>query len=136
MEKEFLQNLTVGESPLPEEVIDAILGQHEKAMAESAAAHEQAISRLRLSSAVEMSVSRAGGRNLKAISALLDMEALSQSKDVPAAVEAAVQKLKKDNGYLFDAPTPPPYAKNTGTAPFGSHNPVTLVSALRERMRK
>ena len=126
MERAFLEGLRVGEEALPEEVMDAILQEHGKEL-----------SQLRLQSSLETAVIKAGGRNIKAISALLDMEAVAQSENVAAALEAALQALKKDSPYLFETPAPPRYAKFTGTAADGSeHAPQTLAGALRERMKR
>jgi hypothetical protein len=125
MEREFLEGLTVEEQPLPGEVVDAILQQH-----------QAEIGRLRLESAVETAVYKAGGRNLKAISALLDFDAIAGAEDMTGALDAALQTLKKENGYLFETPTPPPYARFTGAAQPAAQTPVTLAGALRERMKR
>ena len=62
-------------------------------------------------------VSAAKGKNAKAISALLDLDTLKSSKNQEADIKAALEALKKDNGYLFDEEgTPPPYAGGTGGA--------------------
>ena len=125
MEREFLESLMVAEQPLPEEVVDAILQQH-----------QAEIGRLRLETAVETAVCKAGGRNLKAISALLDLDAIAAGSDTAAALDAALQALKKENGYLFENPTPPPYARFTGSVQPAEQAPTTLAGALRERMKK
>lgn len=63
-------------------------------------------------------ITGAKGRNAKAVMALMDLEALKASKNQEADIKAALEGLKKDNGYLFeDAQTPPPYAGGTGTHP-------------------
>ena len=59
------------------------------------------------------------GRNAKAISALLDVEALRASKNQEADIRVALEAVKKDNGYLFETETPPPFAPGTGSAPAG-----------------
>lgn len=64
---------------------------------------------------LNQAITGAKGRNAKAISALLDLEALKASKNQEADVKAALEGLKKDSGYLFEAETPPPYAAGTGT---------------------
>lgn len=61
-------------------------------------------------------ISKAHGRNAKAIKALLDMDALRGSKDQDKDIGAALDALQKDSGYLFEpAETPPPYAAGTGS---------------------
>ena len=126
MEREFLENLCAGEQALTAEAVDAILQQHEKELFS-----------LRLNAAVETAVSKAGGRNLKAITALLDMATIGSAEDLSGELDKALQQLKKDNGYLFEDPTPPPYAAMAGAAqPRSPQAPKTLAGALRERMRK
>lgn len=69
---------------------------------------------------LEAGIARAKGRNAKAISALLDLKALRRSKNQDADLEAAIEAVKKDDGYLFDdGTTPPPYAAGTGSTPMG-----------------
>ena len=75
MDKEFLGNLG-----LTEEAAEAVLQQLETEMAE----HQAAVQQLKLEHGVAMAVQRHGGRNLKAISALLDMEKLGGSDDLAA----------------------------------------------------
>lgn len=61
-------------------------------------------------------ITGAKGRSSKAVTALLDMDTLKASKNQAADLKAALEALKKDNGYLFeDAETPPPYAPGAGT---------------------
>lgn len=69
---------------------------------------------------VKDAITAAKGKSAKAISALLDMEALKASKNQDADLKAALEALQKDSGYLFgDEQTPPPYAGGTG----GGDNP-------------
>ena len=150
MKREFLQSFKVGDQPLPKEVIDAIMEKNgqdiqtakqasqdwEDKYNRAVQSHAAQLAQLRLENAVETAVSKAGGRSVKAITALLDMEAIAAAEDVPKALEQALTDLKQDSGYLFEAPTPPPYARFTGGAQ-GSveHLPATLAGALRERMQ-
>lgn len=61
-------------------------------------------------------ITKAKGRNDKAIRALLDVDALKASKDQATDINAALEALKKDSGYLFEEEgTPPPYAGGTGS---------------------
>lgn len=70
--------------------------------------------------AIEAALGKAKGKNSKAIKALLDLEALKASKNREQDISAAVEKLKAENGYLFDAEgTPPPYAGGTGSGGMG-----------------
>ena len=150
MKREFLQSFKVGDQSLPKEIIDAIMEKNgqdiqqakqgaqdwEEKYNQAIAAHARQMSELRLQTSLESAVSRAGGRSVKAIAALLDMEAIARSEDVSGALDAALESLKKENGYLFEAQTPPPYARFTGTSGGVSTQPATLAGALRERMHK
>lgn len=149
MKREFLQSLKVGDQPLSKEVIDAIMeknGQDIQTAKQSSQdwedkynqavhAHQAELARLQLNTAVEAAVQKAGGRSVKAICALLDMDTIAAAEDVPAAMEQALTELRKESGYLFEAPTPPPYARFTGTIQQGGDAPATLAGALRERMK-
>ena len=60
-------------------------------------------------------ITAAKGRSAKAISALLDMDALRKSSNQDTDIKAALEALKKDSRYLFDEGDPtPPYAPGTG----------------------
>ena len=149
MKREFLQSLKVGEQPLPKEIIDAIMAQNgqdiqqakqasevwEEKYNRALTSHAAELDRLRLQATVDTAVRKAGGRSVKAIAALLDMDAITASQDVPAALDAALQELKTESGYLFENPTPPVFARNTGAIPSESPRPATLAGALRERMQ-
>lgn len=79
-------------------------------------------------------IAAAKGRNAKAISALLDVDALRASKNQEADIKAALEAVKKDNSYLFETETPPPFAGGTGSAPAGGKQaPVSLAGALHEK---
>ena len=87
---------------------------------------------------LEGAITGAKGKNAKAITALLDVNALKESKNQEADIKAALEALKKDSGYLFtEEGTPPPYAQGTGTntnQPAASQE--TLAGALRARYEK
>lgn len=124
MMRDFL--LQMQSRGLPEELIDTILE-----------AHEQTTRQIRMQGMLELAIAQAGGRNLKAITALLDLEGLQEAEDPRIAAEQAVAELKKECGYLFEqAQTPPPYAAGTGVQSQEPAGPVTLADALRERFGK
>ena len=81
---------------------------------------------------VKDAITAAKGRNAKAISALLDVEALRSSKNQEADIKAALETLKKDNSYLFETQTPPPYNNGTGKNP-PAGEPTDLRSAMQAR---
>lgn len=145
MKREFLQNIRLGDQTLPKEIIDAIMAENGKdiELAKGAASsweekynqaisdHEKTMNGLRMEHALDRAVTKAGGKSVKAISALLDMESIAKSDDITAALEQAVDTLKETDGYLF-APVAPAFAAGTGTsAP--QAQPATLAGALRER---
>ena len=51
-------------------------------------------------------IKAAGGRNTKAVMALLDVKALKESKDQTADIKKALDAAKESDGYLFGANEP------------------------------
>ena len=162
MKREFLQNLKAGDQELPKEVIDAIMaengrdieaakrsnGDHEalKEQLEQAREkydravedHKAELAQAVFAGVLQEAVFNERGRNVKAITALLDVKAIQESEDPRTAAEQAVRELKKEHGYLFcEDMTPPPYARGTGTA-FGAKQtaPAGLAGALREKFER
>ena len=145
MKREFLQNIRIGEAALPKEVIDAIMAENgkdielakgtasawEEKYNQAVSDHQKAMSGLRMEHALDRAVSKAGGKSVKAISALLDMESIAKSDDIAEALQQAVDTLKETDGYLF-APVAPAYAAGTGTVT-PQTQPATLAGALREK---
>ena len=174
MKREFLQGLQVGDSPLPKEVIDAIMAENGRdienvkshysdyealkqqlAQAEGAAealeaakvweekynqqvdTHRREMSDMIFGHNLEKAILSAKGRNAKAITALLDVDALKASENQAVALEEALENLKKDCGYLFQTETPPPYARGTGAVgPEENRSPANLAGALLERFER
>lgn len=122
MEREFLENLM---REMPEEVANAILDRHSREL-----------EAVRFENALSQAILKAGGRNEKAIGALLDREALLGHADREAAIGEALAELKKSCGYLFESPVPPLYAPGTGAAPTEPQAPQSLAAALRERFER
>ncbi|MBQ7340910.1 MAG: phage scaffolding protein [Oscillospiraceae bacterium] len=148
MKREFLQNLKVGEQGLPKEIIDAIMEENGKDVQgarawqekynQAVAQHQKELSDITFQSQLDLAILQAKGRSPKAITALLDLEALKKSENRQSDVEEALLTLKKESGYLFESdPTPPPYARGTG-AFTGTETkaPATLAGALKERFEK
>lgn len=79
---------------------------------------DERIAAIQFDNLLSSAITGAKGRNAKAVMALMDLNALKASKNQEADIKAALEGLKKDNGYLFeDIQTPPPYAAGTGTHP-------------------
>lgn len=109
--------------------------QWKEAHDQAVAGHTKELEGIKFQHTLEQAITGAKGRSTKAISALLDVDALRESEDQAAAIKDALENLKKENGFLFDdAGNPPPYARGTG----GGGNPApaanTLAGALREKM--
>lgn len=165
MKREFLQGLKVGECFLPKEVIDAIMAENgrdieavkaryadydalKEAEAEAAKqweeklnnqvdTHRREMSDLIFSHNLEKAILSAKGRNAKAITALLDIDALKSSENQTADLEEALQNLKQECSYLFHSETPPPYARGTGAnQPEVNKSPATLAGALLEKFER
>ncbi len=148
MKREFLQNLKVGDQSLSKEVIDAImeengrdienLKQWQEKYNQAVSRHQQELAAVTFQNALSQAIAQAKGRNEKAITALLDVEALQVSEDQPKAIAEALESLKKDSGYLFDeTQTPPLYARGTGVSNGAEENsPVTLAGALRQKYER
>lgn len=143
MKREFLQNLKVAGESLPKDVIDAIMEENgrdiqngkiwKEKYEKSVADHEKQLAELAFQQSLQQAVTKAGGRNVKAIAALLDLESL---RAAPEGLEAALEQLKGQCDYLFSQSAPPPFAAGTGTQTAPVTGPVTLASALRERFNK
>ena len=116
--KEFLENLV--SDP---EVVAAIDGEVQRRIR---SIHAQA--------AVKEAVAAAGGRNLKAIRALLDESALETAQDMSAAAKAAVAAVRKENPYLFGQGAV--FAQNTGNLPLTQQELGAMSFAEYRRYRK
>ena len=158
MKREFLQGLQVGDTPLTKEVIDAIMAENGKdieavkarfADAENVAGaweekynqavsdHRQELADVVFGHNLEKAILAANGRNAKAITALLDVDALKSSENQQTALEEALQNLKQECSYLFRTETPPPYARGTGAMAQETHKgPATLAGALLEKFER
>lgn len=79
---------------------------------------------------VETAIKDAGGKNAKAIMALLDLDALKESKNQKDDVKTALEGLAKDNDYLFGSSEP----IQNPTRPTNTPNPEDGDSALRAAM--
>lgn len=64
--------------------------------------YEAQIADMQFASNLESKISALKARNVKAVMALLDVESLKKSKNQDTDITAALEALKKDNGYLFE----------------------------------
>ena len=116
--KEFLENLV--SDP---EVVAAIDGEVQRRIR---GIHAQA--------AVQEAVAAAGGRNLKAIRALLDESTLETAQDMSAAAKAAVAAVRRENPYLFGQGAV--FAQNTGNLPLTQQELGAMSFQEYRRYRK
>lgn len=160
MKREFLQSLRVGDQPLPKEAVDAIMAENgrdieaakvrpeeletltqnirdwEEKYRLAQENHQKEIQKIRFSHDLSAAITKAGGRNEKAISALLDIPTLEAAED-SSALEKALAGVKKECPYLFrEEATPPAYARFTGASAGDNHYPATLAGALREKFER
>lgn len=79
-------------------------------------------------------INEAGGKNAKAIKALLDNDTLKQSKDQSTDIKAAIEQIKTDNDYLFksDEPINNPTGSTKGEPGGGGGN--SQLAILRDAM--
>ena len=97
---------------------------------------EEKVRQVEFSYLLKQAVAQTGGRNQKAVEALLDLESLQKAEKPEAALADALADLQKENPWLFSTQTPPPYASGTGTQSPAKNEPVTLAGALRERFER
>ena len=147
MKREFLQNLM---ADMPKEVVDAIMEENgrdiqaarqgaqewEQKYTQAVESHGRELAQVRFDSVLRACITDAGGRNHKAIAALLDVEALKESQQPEDAVAEALKVLKKECAYLFKSEQPPLYAAGTGTVSNTAAEPETLAGALREKFER
>lgn len=88
------------------------------------------IADMEFNSVLDSAISSSGARNAKALKALLDLDALKESKNQSSDIKAAIEAVKAENDYLFVSKEPflnP--VKDTGTPPSGKK--MTLSEAMR-----
>ena len=76
------------------------------------AEYQRRVRGIRAESALKEAVSAAGGRNLKAIRALVDESAIAGAEDFDSAARAAVAAVRQESPYLFGQGAV--FAQNTG----------------------
>jgi hypothetical protein len=68
--------------------------------------YQNKISDMEFNSKIDAAINGVGARNIKAVKALLDIEALKTSKNQEADIKAAIETCQKDNDYLFGTTEP------------------------------
>lgn len=115
----------------------AVAKQWEEKYNQTVDTHRREMSDLIFSHNLENAITAYKGRNAKAITALLDLEAIQSSENQQDALAQALEALKTECSYLFREETPPPYARGTGAAvPEDKKSPATLAGALLEKFER
>ena len=127
----------------PYEDYEAIRQENDRLKADSladgltAAQWKEKLEQAEFSGILNAAITSAGGRNAKAITALLELDALQRSENRQEAVAAALEGLKQSDGYLFAQDAPPPYARGTGARDRAKDTaPTNLAGALREKFER
>lgn len=84
--------------------------------------YQQKLADMSFSSLLQDVIGTSKGKNAKAITALLDLDSLKNSKNQTDDVKTAIEALKTDNDYLFESDTPAPQ--------FGASTPGAQPSAM------
>jgi len=78
---------------------------------------DERVAAVQFDAKLDGAIGKRRGRSVKAIKAMLDVDALRGSEDLDKDIDTALAELQKDSGYLFEpAETPPPLAPGTGSA--------------------
>lgn len=79
----------------------------QKANTDQQKAHEQEIAALKLNNAVEMALSGAKAKNIKAVRAMLDDAKIKLGEDGKlSGLDEQIEALKKSDGYMFEVSEP------------------------------
>ena len=85
--------------------------------------HAQEIADRDFSDKLTAGITKAKGKNAKAITALLDLDTLKASKNQDKDIEAAITACAAENAYLFgEDQKAPPYAAGTGKSGSGKQS--------------
>lgn len=95
------------------------IAQLTAAMAAKETEYQAKIADMEFNSVLDTAITKSGARNAKALKALLDIDVLKASKNQTDDINAAIEKVKAENDYLFESANPVPriVAKGGGDAP-------------------
>ena len=96
---------------------------------EAVANHEKEMADRDFSDKLNGAISKAHGKNSKAIMALLDVDTLKASKNQEADIQSAIEACQKENDYLFGSDKPAPFAVGTGTGGHVDNDPLASFRA-------
>lgn len=101
--------------------------------------HKRETEEREFSEMLSTAISESKGKNTKAITALLDLDALRKSKNQEKDIKAALEGVKKDNEYLFDVTGAPPARfdePGKGGAGGGGNTTVKDIMAIKDPVER
>lgn len=113
--------------------VKAQVAEYKKKYEDSKAEYEGKIADMQFGTTLDAAITAAGGRNSKAVRALLDVDALKGSKDQSADIKAALEACRAENGYLFGANEPinnPIVGRTGGGFTGGDPNVAAMRAAM------
>lgn len=120
-ELDSLKKAAEGNEELTTQLSD-LQEKYDQAKADS----ESKIAEIKKTSAIELALTQAGARNIKAAKALLDSEKLELKDEGIKGLDEQLNTLKESDGYLFEGETTPPPNPNQKKATFQG-NPSNAV---------
>lgn len=87
------------------------IAQLEADMSKKETEYQSKIADMEFNSVLDGAITKSGARNAKALKALLDIDVLKMSKNQAEDINAAIEKVKSENDYLFET------KKNTSPLP-------------------
>ena len=104
--------------------------QHENQTAKQD--YEKRISDIQFGHALDSAISAAKAKNVTAVRALIDTEGLKLEDGKIAGLQERLEKIKDENGYLFESDTPTPQFASTtpGAQPGGDMRAVREALGL------
>lgn len=121
-ELDSLKKAAEGNEELTTQLSD-LQEKYDQAKADS----ESKIAEIKKTSAIELALTQAGARNIKAAKALLDSEKLELTDEGIKGLDEQLNTLKESDGYLFEGETTPPPNSDQKKATFQG-NPSNAVS--------
>ncbi|AGE29977.1 phage scaffolding protein [Enterococcus faecium] len=120
-ELDSLKKAAEGNEELTTQLSD-LQEKYDQAKADS----ESKIAEIKKTSAIELALTQAGARNIKAAKALLDSEKLELTDEGIKGLDEQLNTLKESDGYLFEGETTPPQNPEQKKATFQG-NPSNAV---------
>lgn len=94
------------------------------------------VTKLKLDTALEGALTKAGARNTKALRGLLDMDKIKFENDTLTGLDEQIEDIKKENDYLFESSqTKPKFSQSTPGAPAGVSKEDFSKMSYNERLK-